>query len=140
MTALDADPSDEGPAYFTAVHRPLPEHAPLTVRVPRRLGDAWTAFHARRHLNQLEQHLNRLGWETARRHDCSPPLLRLFSEAAPHIGEHVAAVRGSKGWSYWTSTGSHLGDCNAPEDAAHALTTRLGPWLVAALTAKPFGD
>ncbi|MCP2338590.1 hypothetical protein [Actinomadura rupiterrae] len=140
MTALGANPSDNGPANFATAYQPIPEHEPLAFRMPRALGNAWTDIQARRHLNRLERRLNRLGWESARRYECSPPLLRIFSEAAPHIGEHLAAVRGPDRWSYWTSTGAYLADCKDPADAAHALTTRLGPWLVAVLTAKPVQD
>ncbi|MEV5574445.1 hypothetical protein AB0L06_30795 [Spirillospora sp. NPDC052269] len=140
MTVLGTDSSGEGPAYFTPSYRPMPEHEPLVLPVPCWLADAWTGFRTRRHLNRLERRLNRLGWQTKHLYQCSPPLLRVFSEAAPSIGEHLSAVRGTDGWAYWSSTGDHLADCDDTINAAHALTTCLGPWLVAILTTKPVQD
>lgn len=78
------------------------------------------------HLDRLASVLSANGWCTARRYTDSPPLLRVFSDDRPGVGESVRVKPGVGGvpW-YIASTGDPLAPCHDPVRACLEIGARL---------------
>lgn len=99
---------------------PLPTHAGLS--------------RGRWHLTRLARRLRRYDWTTELRIDGPHPMLRVYADNAPTIGESVSVVWGNGAWWYQSSTGIWLTRCTRPRLAADKVTVLLTPWVALATT------
>ncbi|GAA4096584.1 hypothetical protein GCM10022214_70390 [Actinomadura miaoliensis] len=110
----------------------MPPSAPAAPPLPK----PCPPWRTRRHLNRLARVLRRHGWTAQLRHAEPRPLLRVFSESVPTIGESVTVAQAHGVCWYRASTGKWLAPCTEVERAANALGALLTPWVSAALTAR----
>lgn len=109
----------------------VPPDGPSAPSLPT-CGSPWRA---RWHLFRLARVLHRYHWTTQLRGTQPSPLLRVFCESAPCIGESIAIVRGHGVLGYRASTGKWLAPCTQVELAADQLNLHLAPWISATCTA-----
>lgn len=94
----------------------------------------WLLRWSCRRLDRLARELRRNGWATEQRYEPGhvPPVLHVFAENAPAVGDSVTVVRGPVVWWYRSSTGAWLGPCMEPWRAAESVTALLGMWGISA--------
>jgi hypothetical protein len=95
-------------------------------------GDRWKRRWACRRLDRLARELRRHGWATEQRYEQDPPVLHVFAERAPVVGDSIVVVRDARFWWFQSSTGAWLGQCTQPWRAAESVTALLGMWGITA--------